>query len=417
MGLFFSMHSCKTHSQSAVDISQLTKERWQEDLRSLSAIIKIKHKNAFHFCSEERFDKAVNDLNKQIPSLEPHQVLTGFVRISAMIGDGHTLVIPYRHFSYFPVLLFWFGNDLRIINTTAEYKDVLGCKIVKIDGMDIKEAAGKTDSLTPQNENKYLLLNYSQFWLRTADVLHALGITKQKTQAIFTVQDDAGNEKQILFKAVSSAQYKELKSGMLSAYSSVPAFITLNNYPIPSTDDPAPRYEIINNGKALCIYFYTYPADKNVLKEFSKNIRKEIEEKKINTLIIDVRQNAGGDFTKGYILIDELEKTGIHQTGKVYVITSRRTFSAAMCNAADFKKKLNATIVGEPPSNRPNGYSESGIYSLPHSKIMQVVSIKYYTYQEEDTPELKVDKLIVPDFILYKAGRDPVMEWILSNKY
>jgi hypothetical protein len=43
----------------------------------------------------------------------------------------------------------------------------------------------------------------------------------------------------------------------------------------------------------------------------------------------------------------------------VYVIIGRATQSAAMVNAIDFRKKINAILIGEPTSVRQDGYSEN----------------------------------------------------------
>ena len=39
-----------------------------------------------------------------------------------------------------------------------------------------------------------------------------------------------------------------------------------------------------------------------------------------------------------------------------------------------------------------------------------------YKFQEKDTPGIIPDKLILPSWLAYKAGRDLVLEWILAQK-
>jgi hypothetical protein len=97
------------------------------------------------------------------------------------------------------------------------------------------------------------------------------------------------------------------------------------------------------------------------------------------------------------------------------VITGRRTFSAALWNAVDFKKQTNALIVGEPPGERPNSYSENDEMKLPNSGIEVSYSTKYYKFLDEDVPAVMPDKRIDPNWNDYKAGRDAVMNWILSE--
>jgi len=85
-----------------------------------------------------------------------------------------------------------------------------------------------------------------------------------------------------------------------------------------------------------------------------------------------------------------------------------------MANSADFRNDLKAILVGEPTGARPNGYQENRSFLLPNSHLPVSYSIELYKFSETDTPGIIPDKLIVPDWKSYIAGRDPVMEWILS---
>jgi len=134
-------------------------------------------------------------------------------------------------------------------------------------------------------------------------------------------------------------------------------------------------------------------------------------------LVIDVRQNKGGDFTKvrNSLLPGLKAARNLRTPGGFYVITGRSTQSAAVVNAIDFRKKLSAILVGEPTGGRPNGYSEHGEFKLPNSKLTVSYSSRYYKFQDTDAPAVMPDKIIEPDWKSYKSGHDPVLEWILSQ--
>jgi hypothetical protein len=51
---------------------------------------------------------------------------------------------------------------------------------------------------------------------------------------------------------------------------------------------------------------------------------------------------------------------------------------------------------------------------LPNSGIVVSYSTQYYKFLDEDVSAVMPDKRIDPDWQDYKAGRDPVMEWIFS---
>jgi C-terminal processing protease CtpA/Prc len=144
---------------------------------------------------------------------------------------------------------------------------------------------------------------------------------------------------------------------------------------------------------------------------------KTIEAGPTERLIIDLRQNGGGDLTKVRMHLIPAVKAHprINQKGHLFVIIGRQTYSAAMSNATDFRRETNAILVGEPTGARPNGYQESYRFVLPNSQFNISCSTRFYQFQDEDTPAVMPDKLIEPSWDAYQAGRDPVLEWILDD--
>ena len=109
-------------------VDALTKEQWRQDLQYLAKELPRRHKNAFHTVSREQFERAVAEFDTAIPSLEEHEILVGLRRIVAMVGDAHTALAPPQTFNRFPLTLSWFGNDLRVLRTTTDYKRTLGAR-------------------------------------------------------------------------------------------------------------------------------------------------------------------------------------------------------------------------------------------------------------------------------------------------
>jgi hypothetical protein len=85
-----------------------------------------------------------------------------------------------------------------------------------------------------------------------------------------------------------------------------------------------------------------------------------------------------------------------------------------MSNATDFRKETKAILIGEPIGERPNSYQENRQLVLPNSQLTVSYSTEYYKFLDEDVLAVIPDKRIDPDWPSYKAGRDLVMEWILT---
>ena len=82
----------------------------------------------------------------------------------------------------------------------------------------------------------------------------------------------------------------------------------------------------------------------------------------------------------------------------------RGTQSAAMVNAIELRKDLNAILVGEPSGTKPNYYSENDELRLPNSRLQVSYSTRYYKLQDQDTPSLMPDRLIEPSWETYPGG-------------
>lgn len=404
--LFFAFWQMpNSHAQAKsfdVNIAALTKEQWRQDLQFLARELPRRHKNAFHTVSKEQFEKAVAQLDAAVPTLHDYEILVGMQRITAMVGDAHTDVRLPRIFNRFPFTLYWFGDDLRVLLTTANYREALGAKVVKIEDSDIKTAAAKINTLVPRENDqwvRYVGANYFPY----AEILNALKITSNLKQAKWTFEDDAGKQFSLDVEAVAP----NAKIEWLSTLKEVPLYRQRADEPV--------WFTVLPESNTLYLNFKKYP-DRDLLNRVTKDLLKAVDASQPKRLVIDFRLNTGGDFFKGRALLSELKKKqAFRQPKSVYVIIGRATQSAAMVNAIDFRKELNAVLVGEPTGGRPNGYSETDLMRLPNSQIEISYSTRLYKFQETDTPAVMPDHLIEPSWSNYPSGRDTVMEWILAQ--
>ena len=98
----------------------------------------------------------------------------------------------------------------------------------------------------------------------------------------------------------------------------------------------------------------------------------------------------------------------------MFVITGPGTFSAATINALDLRNEANAILVGSPTGMRPNHYGEHGEFRLPNSGFRISYSTRYYRFGADTVSGVVPDQGIEPTWTEFRAGRDPLMEWILS---
>ena len=133
--------------------------------------------------------------------------------------------------------------------------------------------------------------------------------------------------------------------------------------------------------------------------------------------MIDLRRNQGGDFTRFRQVLLPLIKTrpAINRKGGLFVITGPGTFSAATVNALDLRNEANAILVGGPTGMRPTHYGEHAEFRLPNSGFRISYSTQYHRFGAETDSAVVPDRQIEPTWAEFRAGRDPVMEWILRG--
>ena len=88
---------------------------------------------------------------------------------------------------------------------------------------------------------------------------------------------------------------------------------------------------------------------------------------KTRRVIVDLRNNGGGDINTYPYLLQTLKSRSINKRGKLVVLIGRTTFSAAVHFAVDLKRGTHAIFIGEPTGGSPNHYSDTDPVTLPAS--------------------------------------------------
>src|SRR2546430_7118477 len=105
---------------SIPSIPSLTAEQWRQDLLYFANEVTTKHRDPYHYTSRAEFDRAVTALREGIPSMQDYEVVVGLQRLAALIGDGHTFVDTSGIYHRFPLEVFWFGDQLRVVRAAPK---------------------------------------------------------------------------------------------------------------------------------------------------------------------------------------------------------------------------------------------------------------------------------------------------------
>ncbi len=394
------------HSALALDPDQV--ERWAEDIAFYRETLPARHIDLYHTVSRERFEGELDRLLAELPSLSEARVIFHLMRITRLINDGHTqfpiMAGPHAHY---PLRFRLFGDEVRVIAAADPYRAYIGARVVAIAGQPTARVLELLSPVVQGVENPFSLKSSLAFHLTVDDMLYAAGITGRRGAADFTFQHDAGEPASVTLTAVPMEAFAE----------------STRPRPQPGSrfGEPSIRHsdglwlKTDPDSATALLYFSTYPPFEDMLA-FAEQVRERLERLSIRNIVIDLRDNGGGDFYTGLALSQPLLMTGsINWREGVYVLIGRDTFSAAMSNAAQYRQILNATLVGEPTGANPVGYQELGSFRLPNSNRAVFYSQRRYRFQETATPGIQPDVLIETDAEAYFSGSDRALEWVMQD--
>lgn len=389
-----------TAPDALVPTLKLTPAQWREDIAAFGAGMTKRHANAFAFLPKPKFDAEIAALQRDAGRLDGDRMYVHLQRIAAEIGDGHTAVIPPPDRRVLPIRLERFGEDIRITAAGPGLEKALGARVTAIGRTPIAQAWRRALTLSPQAELPQLQDANALGFLRLGVTLHGLGITPAREHAVFSLRDDAGRAFKLDIEGVAP-------------------------------DQPAPRLQAAagqrgladqNRGKdfwcqALGTAVYCDWRSYGDLKARGAEMLALVDQAHATKLIVDLRDNGGGDNTEGYrwIVLPLKEREDLNRKGRLYVLIGAQTFSAAMNNAAQFQDLTAATLVGGTIGETPNSYQEPRQFRLPNSHLVVRASTKFYKFRQSGPNKVAPNHEIVPTWDDVKAGRDPVLDWVLAQ--
>ncbi|HMB63692.1 MAG TPA: hypothetical protein VKN36_11505 [Eudoraea sp.] len=96
-----------------------------------------------HTITKEDWESRIRDINIKIPGMTDLEVIGAFMKLVAAIGDGHTILYPAFQgpyaFTFIPLEFYFFGEDLFVRGAEANYKDLVGSRVLKIGKLPVSE--------------------------------------------------------------------------------------------------------------------------------------------------------------------------------------------------------------------------------------------------------------------------------------
>lgn len=384
-------------------------EQWQSDIDFMQQQLEQRHIHLYHTISADFFSAELTRIKQQLPFLTETSLTVELMRLMKQVGDGHTQFAYWGgKYHRYPLEVRLFDEELRLISIEHKYKHLLGATLVAIDDAPIKKIRPLLIPILQGVENSYSEKQRLSETINVAEVLHGLKVTESLQQASFTFKLPTGEERNI---QINSLTPRQLQTHAMSSL----APPKRPNFTLHKISTEGIELLLSNNGQIAYLDFHHYPTFSK-MEDFAEDLIDVLRKQKTSNVIIDLRNNGGGDFFVGlhlawaFIMVDNLNwRDGI------YVLIGRKTFSAAMSNAAQYRQLLNAKLVGEPTGANPIGYQDADTFSLPHSGWTVMYSKRRYKFQDSASAGVEPDIYIELDWSSYSAGKDKQLDWILND--
>jgi hypothetical protein len=387
-----------------------------DDVRLLMERIRTAHPDPFHATSEAAFQAAADGLASRADGLTPDQLLVELMRFSCLLGerDGHSGIFPLdssnrRVLHLFPLYLYKFSDGLFVVAAPGR-ESLVGSKVLALDGIPADELERQVRPLVPRDNEATRDDRFMSFLL-TAEVLHGLGLRAGTGPAAFTLQRPGAAPRQVMLAPVSAAAYLRLMHPLF------PSFV----YALPKR--PKPLYlrlrgedhyvTTIDRGRAV---FVGYNMTVGSTWPEARKLARLVKSRKVRRVVVDVRLNPGGDNHTYAPLFAVLRSKAVNRPGRLVVLISRSTFSAAENFITDLERRTRAVFMGETSGGSPNLYGDATGVDLPAAGVYVNIATRYW--QKSFAADTRVGigpKVTVPlSSTVFFRGGDPVLAAALA---
>lgn len=416
---------------------------WRADIDQIAADIRLRHPDPFAKIGPLAFDRARRELKQKLPEMNEEERLAGAMRLVAMIGDGHTQLEPdsHRFDSWYPLRFYEFEDGYFIVGAHRSVKDLAGAQIIDIGGRPVAEAATMArdlmgaDNAFDRKERLYALSN--------AALMKGLGLAENNGALSLKLKLRNGRTATRKITASKSSEeaptkgatfewrfFPEMKGPPIGVYSdwfgvfgetyadyrtidySRPAHLFYRrayvSKAMPERDAHYLQVNIVADSDA---------EPQPTLRALFASALEEMRAYKPKRFIVDLRYNFGGDGSRIPGVIHEfIKREDDLPYDDLYIVTGRRTFSAAIMALEGFTKHTRYSIVGEPSGAALNHYGDAELIKYERTGLQLYVSTLSHQLNEYDPGEfVYVDAPALMRFADYVAGRDPAIDTILGG--
>ncbi len=399
---------------------------------------------SFSDSEEAAFQATITELESRLDSLTQAEFELGVARAVAHANNAHTNVSPISRrarVNALPLRLAWFDDGLYVVLADAAYADLLGARVVGIEGRTPDEIAVIFRPTFGGHAGRSRWI--SSLNMESPDLLHAAGVTAdpERVEMQFDLADGQRTSRTIAsIPAFTDVALRRYGGDLLEYVVPEPVASDWHHVmqgqtpPLYLSQPDAPFFaEWIETRAGPGFYMrleMTMDVGGHILSDFHARALDALESRDARFVVVDLRHNGGGTVDAGFATAVTRK---LAADDKVFIVTSPQTFSGGITEAAYFKHYGGdrALVLGEPVGDDLVFWGNAGTpMTLPNSQI----SVQIWVAKEDwengcddwwlcfwptmltdvGVGTLEPDVRVPMTFADYRAGRDPVIERLIA---
>jgi hypothetical protein len=350
----------------------------QQDIEQFSRLLRMDR--SFSPVARAAADQQIAGLKSERVPLDSGKFQVALMRITALADNGHTdLNDGGRPSNHVPVRVVMFADGLYVLRAKSGYVDLLGARVESIEAMPAREVVAALEKLHGGTEG--WRRTRAAIYLQSPEILYGAGIGSRPEQTTWSLRLPDGREVLRTLPGENSDQHEPY--GEMTRWLSPEkikdepsdwrALLSSDeDLPLPLREfNRAFRRTRINSGCTLFLQLKAIrDADNQRIGDFLEDTRDEMHDHPPCNVILDMRFNSGGDYTKAAGFASHLAEF-VPPSGRIYILTGPQTFSAAITTIAFVKQAAGsrAVILGEPVGDRLTFYGEGNTGCVPHAGL------------------------------------------------
>jgi hypothetical protein len=379
------------------------------DIAAALSVLERVHPEPYHGIEREEFVAALDRYVAALPDRAPEESMVEFMRTWALLSregrDGHQFALPQaRHAGpMLPIRVYEFAEGLFVTAALPPREELVGARITAVAGRPIQDVLAQIEPLVPR-DGPATVSSFRPIFLLRADVLRGLGIVTGDTIALELEAD--GEAWTAELTPIPADEFNDWTGGGGPHQLPLDPGVTYL-----ATGDPFTA-ELRDGGVAYLRYRSVQSAD-------VREVRRWVDSGEATRLILDLRQNPGGDNGTYASLLRLIQDFAQAHPGALTVLIDRVTFSAASNLATEIERTTDARFIGEAMGGGLNFWNDVTWVDLPNLPIpMRAgISTRYWQFAADpDDPRLTIEPDVPIEITAadHFARRDPVLEAALA---